>query len=202
LRQVRIATICGSLQTASANDAVLSVVERMLVERESDVQRVDGLELVPPFRPDIDPAPEVVAWAAALGAADGLVIATPEYAAGPPGALKNGLDWLVGLSTLYRKPIVVICAGSTGGAFTIEALVRTLSYQGGLTVGTLGIGGIRTKLGGGKESVDSETLNELAALVDLLSRAFGADEPELLSLVTPVVAPHGVDPARFGLRDS
>jgi hypothetical protein len=31
LRQVRIATICGSLQTASANDAVLSVVERMLV---------------------------------------------------------------------------------------------------------------------------------------------------------------------------
>ena len=199
---MRIATICGSLQTASANDAVLSVVERMLVERDWEVQRVDGLELVPPFRPDLDPPPEVVAWAAALGAADGFVIATPEYAAGPPGVLKNGLDWLVGLSTLYRMPIVVICAGSTGGAFTIEALIRTLSYQGGLTVGAIGISGVRTKLSVDGSNVDSETLQELAALTDRLCRAVEADEPELLSLVAPVVVPHGVDPARFGLRDS
>ena len=202
MRQVRIATICGSLQAASANDAVLSVVERMLVERDWEVQRVDGLQLVPPFRPDIDPPPEVVAWAAALGAADGLVIATPEYAAGAPGVLKNGLDWLVGLSTLYRMPIVVICAGSTGGAFTIEALIRTLSYQGGLTVGAIGISGVRTKLSADGSDVDSETLQELAALTERLCRAVEADEPELLSLVAPVVVPHGVDPARFGLRDS
>lgn len=199
---MRIATICGSLQPASANEVVLSVMEGMLVERGSAVQRVDGVELLPPFRPDVDPPAEVMAWACDLAASDGLVVATPEYAAGPPGVLKNGLDWLVGLSTLYRTPIVVVCAGSTGGAFTIEALVRTLSYQGGLTVGTLGIAGVRTKLGADGEIVDPATLHELAALTDRLCCAIGLDEPELLSLVAPAVAPHGVDPARFGLRES
>lgn len=177
-------------------------MEGMLAERGSVVQRVDGLELLPPFRPDADPPAEVMAWAGDLAASDGLVIATPEYAAGPPGVLKNGLDWLVGLSTLYRTPIVVVCAGSTGGAFTIEALVRTLSFQGGLTVGTLGISGVRTKLGIDGQVVDGATLHELAALADRLCSAIGVDEPELLSLVAPAVAPHGVDPARFGLRES
>ena len=44
--------------------------------------------------------------------ADGVVFATPEYAFGLPGSLKNALDWLVGSGELYEKPVVVIERGA------------------------------------------------------------------------------------------
>lgn len=194
-----IATLCGSLQPASANEAVLAVVERSLRARGVTVRRIEGLDGLPPFRPDVDVPSEVAEWSGGLADVDGVVIATPEYAAGPPGVLKNGLDWMVGLSTLYRTPTVVICAGSTGGAFTIEALVRTLSYQGALTVGTLGIAAARTKLDAAGEVTDPATKDHLEVLSAVLERACRAGEPELRALVAPVVAPHGVDVDRFGL---
>lgn len=197
-----VATICASLQSGSSNEIVLGVLEELLREAGHGVDRVEGLAHLPPFRPDTEPTAAVAGWAGAIAPCDGVVIATPEYAAGPPGVLKNGLDWLVGLSTLYRKPAAVVCAGSTGGAFTIEALVRTLSYQGALTVATLGIAGIRTKLAPDGSLVDESTLRALRRASDRLDRALAADEPELLSMVSSVVAPHGVDPMRFGLRAS
>ncbi len=42
--------------------------------------------------------------------ADGLLIATPEYAGGMPGSLKNALDWLVGTGELYDQPVAILSA--------------------------------------------------------------------------------------------
>ena len=57
----------------------------------------DALGAVPAFNPDTDPAPCVVdTFRGVVQSADGLLIATPEYAHGLPGSLKNLLDWLVG----------------------------------------------------------------------------------------------------------
>jgi NAD(P)H-dependent FMN reductase len=39
-----------------------------------------------------------------------VLIATPEYAGGMPGTLKNALDWLVGSGELYGKPVVIVSA--------------------------------------------------------------------------------------------
>jgi NADPH-dependent FMN reductase len=40
---------------------------------------------------------------AAVAHADAVLVSTPEYAGGMPGALKNALDWLVGSGELQRQ---------------------------------------------------------------------------------------------------
>ena len=110
-----IATICASLQSSSSNDTVMSAIEAELRTQGWDPRRVAGLDRIPPFRPDIDPPNEVTAWADQLDAAEGVAIATPEYAAGPPDALKNALDWLVSATEPIGKPVLLVC-GSPGGA--------------------------------------------------------------------------------------
>ena len=57
--------------------------------------------------------------AAQIAEADGVVVATPEYNKGPPGALKNALDWVsrVPGSPWADKPVAVMsaAAGRAGG---------------------------------------------------------------------------------------
>lgn len=44
-----------------------------------------------------------------------MVIASPEYAGGTAGGLKNALDWLVGSGELDDCAAGVISSGTTGG---------------------------------------------------------------------------------------
>jgi len=44
----------------------------------------------------------------AIIAADALIVSSPEYAHGVPGALKNALDWLVSGVEIYGKPIALL----------------------------------------------------------------------------------------------
>ena len=84
---------------------------------------------VPAFSPDTDPAPAVVdTFRALVQSADGLVIATPEYAHGLPGSLKNLLDWLVGSGELYDKRVVITSAAPAAerGKHARADLERTL----------------------------------------------------------------------------
>jgi chromate reductase, NAD(P)H dehydrogenase (quinone) len=70
-----------------------------------------GLAALPLFNPDddVEPAPaSVSALRAAIASADALVISSPEYAHGVPGALKNALDWLVSGVEIYSKPVALL----------------------------------------------------------------------------------------------
>jgi chromate reductase, NAD(P)H dehydrogenase (quinone) len=61
-----------------------------------------------------------------------LLIATPEYAHGLPGVLKNALDWVVGTGELYGKPVAILSA-APDAARAVHAradLERTLRAQG------------------------------------------------------------------------
>ena len=42
-----------------------------------------------------------------VAGADLVLLATPEYAGGMPGSLKNALDWLVGSGELYDKDVAM-----------------------------------------------------------------------------------------------
>ncbi len=76
------------------------------------------------------PPPGVVTLSDALASGDGLVIVTPEYNNGYPGALKNALDYL--LPELKRKPvgIVTVSAGGFGGVNCLAQLRLVLLAMG------------------------------------------------------------------------
>lgn len=124
-RPLRLAGIAGSLRRGSYNRLLLDAV----AERLGPEITFDRLEIgeLPPFNEDLNDdatRPAVVhAFKERLAAADGLVIATPEYNYSVPGVLKNALDWAsrpVATSPLAQKPVAIL--GASQGAFgTVRA---------------------------------------------------------------------------------
>jgi chromate reductase len=91
---MKILAVSGSLRAASYNTALLHAA-RELAPAEMTIE-VFGLGDLPFFNQDVeeqgDPAP-VAAWKDAVRAADGLLIACPEYNGGLTAVLKNAIDW-------------------------------------------------------------------------------------------------------------
>src|SRR5699024_863275 len=54
------------------------------------------------------PAPPVQQLFEQVAASDAIVIASPEYAHGVTGVIKNTLDWLVGFAPFAYKPTVLL----------------------------------------------------------------------------------------------
>lgn len=135
----RILGIAGSLRKASFNAGLL----RAAVEAAPEGTALDAHTLhgVPLFDADLEArgVPEKVSVLKdALGAADGLLLVTPEYNNGIPGVFKNAIDWMSrppgGLDLFRGKPVAVIGA-SPGGFGTILAqdhwlpVLRTLGTR-------------------------------------------------------------------------
>ena len=79
----RILAISGSLQSSSANTALVRLADSLSNDRR-EVAVYDGLTELPYFNPDLDgdSAPKsVVALRARFDSADAVLIASPEYAA-------------------------------------------------------------------------------------------------------------------------
>jgi NAD(P)H-dependent FMN reductase len=98
------------------------------------VTHYERLGALPHFNPDDDAEPlpaEVIAWRAAIAAADAVVISTPEYAHGLPGSFKNALDWLVSDPAFAGKPVALLSAarGSTWAADSLREILRTMSAR-------------------------------------------------------------------------
>ena len=103
--------ISGSLRAESLNSALLRATARLAPESIS-VRVFQDLGDLPLFNPDIESTnPEPVAkLRSQIIAADALIIASPEYAHGITGALKNALDWMVGSEAFVNKPIALFNA--------------------------------------------------------------------------------------------
>src|SRR5215210_7667841 len=97
--RMKIIAISGSLRRQSSNAALLRAAAGVAPDG-IQVVMYDGLGELPHFNPDLDeegsePPARVRELRELLIGADAVLISSPEYAHGVPGAFKNMLDWLV-----------------------------------------------------------------------------------------------------------
>jgi chromate reductase, NAD(P)H dehydrogenase (quinone) len=109
MSKLSILAVSGSLRAASYNTAALRAMA-VAAPPDVTVHVFDGIGELPLFNPDLDNAPlaAVKEWRAAIDAADAIVIASPEYAHGISGVLKNALDWAVSMPTFPGKPVALL----------------------------------------------------------------------------------------------
>ena len=117
--EIRLAGISGSLRKDSFNTMLLKATAQLLPEGVA--LAFVSIADIPLYNADLDlpdatQRPESVQrFRDMLAAADGLVIASPEYNYAIPGGLKNAIDWASRGkdSPLLHKPIALI--GATPG---------------------------------------------------------------------------------------
>jgi len=132
---MRACGLAGSLRKASYNRALLRAA-LSVAPPGLDIEIFDRLDEIPPYNADVeaagDPEP-VTALKAAIGAADALLVVTPEYNYGVPGVLKNAIDWASrppNGSVLVGKPVALMGAtpGGTGTARAQLALRQSFVF--------------------------------------------------------------------------
>ena len=170
MEKKKILAIPGSTRQQSSNLSIINA----LIELYGDVLEIEiykGIISLPQFNPDDDDGDlsnEVTAFRQLLAAADGILVCTPEYARGVPGALKNAIDWTVSSSSFPNKPTVLITA-STDGSYGHRALLETLKAieAGRVEELQMVIPFVKTKISTEGKIIDSSTL---AAVQSLMAR--------------------------------
>ena len=125
--------LSGSLRAGSSNTALLQAAA-LVAPEDMRVTVYDGLGRLPLFTPDLenDLPEEAQALRDLLCSCDGILIASPEYAHGVPGAFKNALDWVVGCAELGAKPVALL--NSSGRAVHAQAALAEILTTMGLTI--------------------------------------------------------------------
>jgi NAD(P)H-dependent FMN reductase len=128
---MRILALGGSLRERSRNRALLNEAAVLAPPGTNlDLTALAVIGSLPLFNQDVlerdGLPPGAVALKAALQAADGLLIATPEYNWGIPGYLKNAIDWASRPSSDVRHvfgdlPVAMIGAGGGSGTRNAQA---------------------------------------------------------------------------------
>ncbi|MDD2775274.1 MAG: NAD(P)H-dependent oxidoreductase [Gallionella sp.] len=111
MSNINFLAISGSLRTQSVNSALLRASAR-LAPTGISIGMLQGLADLPLFNPDIEYTNPIAVekLKSEILAADALIIASPEYAHGITGVLKNALDWLVSSEVFINKPIALFNA--------------------------------------------------------------------------------------------
>jgi chromate reductase len=176
---VRVLGIAGSLRSGSHNRELLRLAAAMLPDGV-ELEMWEGLRDLPAFdEDDEETAPAAVArLRAAIGSADAVLLAVPEYNGSIPGALKNALDWAsrpAGAGAFRGKPVAVIGAstGSFGGVWAQAEARKVLGLMGARVVGDeLSVGKAQDRLA----APDEELLGRLRTTVEALAAETGERE--------------------------
>lgn len=168
--------VCGSLRSGSTNLLVLEEAARLAPPGVTLAWDAEQVGRLPPFNPDQDqdgqaPLPAVAAWRAALRGADAVLVSSPEYAHGVPGALKNALDWIVSSGDLVGKPTALVVAGPGGGPFAQQALAAVLEVIGARLVSTAALVLGRSQITAERRFADPRLAAQLRAAVEALVEA-------------------------------
>lgn len=144
---MKILAISGSLRAASLNSALLRATAR-LASNNMQIKIYQGIGDLPLFNPDLETSePAAVAdFRRQIIAADALLIASPEYAHGITGVMKNALDWMVSCEALVHKPVAILNASprATIADAAIREILAVMSAQiigeASITVPIIGAG--------------------------------------------------------------
>ena len=122
-----VLAICGSLRQASINRTLLQAAQKLAPETGLAITLFEELGTLPIFNPDDEgrEPQNVLDFKNQLKRADGVLVASPEYAHGVTGAIKNALDWTVASGEFMSMPVVALNAS---GRATIAqaALIDTI----------------------------------------------------------------------------
>lgn len=162
--------IAGSLRAGSFNRSLIQAAAAAAPDGVT-VAAFGRLGEIPPYNDDEKQKafPAVVtALAEEIRAADGLLIATPEYNYGVPGVLKNAIDWVSRApdQPFKNKPIGVMGAamGNLGTARAQYDLRRCFIFLEGLTMNRpeVFVGAAHTKFDDSGILTDAPTRDFLA----------------------------------------
>ena len=124
---MKIVGITGSLRRGSLNTALLhAAAELSPADVVIEIATIKGIPL---YDGDVEAAegiPQaVVALQTQIAAADGLLLATPEYNSSIPGVLKNTMDWLsrppTEIPRVFGGRSVAVIGATPGGFGTVLA---------------------------------------------------------------------------------
>ena len=105
---LRILALCGSQRSRSLTAGLLRAC-RDLAPAGIAIALFEQHKDFPLFNPERTDVPAGVrALQDAITAADALLIASPEYAHGVTGTIKNTLDWVVSHAPFAGKPVAVL----------------------------------------------------------------------------------------------
>ena len=130
-RRMNALALCGSLRAASMNRTLLEACRR--VAPPHTLTLFEELGALPLFNPDLEadlPA-TVRALHSAIEGTDALLIASPEYAHGVTGVLKNALDWLVSFPPFVDRPVAIFNASprSVHADAALREILTTMSAR-------------------------------------------------------------------------
>ncbi|VAW32579.1 NADPH:quinone oxidoreductase [hydrothermal vent metagenome] len=130
MENIRILALSGSLRKISYNTAAIQAL-RELAPVHVEVVVYNTLGNLPLFNPDLEGEmiPAFESLKKAVGKSDGLIIASPEYAHGISGVLKNGLDWLVSGEEFVSMPIMLLNTSprATHAQAALREVITTMS---------------------------------------------------------------------------
>jgi len=140
---LNVLVICGSLRKGSYNAALARALPA-LAPPGMKLVPAPAYDTLPHYNHDIQETsgfpPAAEDLAAAIRAADGVVIVSPEYNWTIPGALKNAIDWVSRMKDqpFREKPVAIqSCSqGVLGGARMQYHMRMTLTYLSAFIFGT------------------------------------------------------------------
>lgn len=137
---MNIVAISGSLRKDSFNTALLRTLQALApTDMKITIADIGSLPL---YSQDAETSFPAAAQALkdVIEAADGIIIATPEYNRSIPGVLKNAIDWASrpwGKNSFAGKPVITagVSVGKIGTAVAQSHLRQIMSYLDAQVIG-------------------------------------------------------------------
>lgn len=167
-----IVGLSGSLRAGSLNAGLLRAAAG--AAPPGCALEIESIRDIPPYDADLEaaaPPDSVTALQKRIGAADGLLLVSPEYNQSIPGVFKNAIDWVSSFPTggdrIFRDLPVGVIGASAMWSGTLGAQTAWLPVFRGLAMkpylgATLYVGGARNKFDGDGNLTDHKTRESLA----------------------------------------